>query len=231
MLIWIAYKVILVSNHFFCHFMAHQQQLEDFNAFGYNPRGWVANIAGLMFGENWHPNQHDIPCYNGPQVASPQYGPPADYQCPYLPNSFVLHLPHDGYLGALQYQQHSPLGPLWLKGPSRRIITYVASDKSMLLQAMYMTSVDSNFNLTEWWNIAEGEKLSKPFDVGEELVAGFAACSRDGECLISYIGPQIKQGYRGKLVQSFMPGPMNISKKHHNSITKLKSTLRHSNCA
>ncbi len=42
----------------------------------------------------------------------------------------------------------------------------------MLLQATYTTSVDSNFNLTEWWNIAEGEKLSKPFDVGEELVAG-----------------------------------------------------------
>jgi len=50
--------------------------------------------------------------------------------------------------------------------------TYVASDESMLLQATYTTSVDSNFNLTEWWNIAEGEKLSKPFDVGEELVAG-----------------------------------------------------------
>ncbi len=50
--------------------------------------------------------------------------------------------------------------------------TYVVSDESMLFQATYMTSVNSNFNLTEWWNIAEGEKLSKPFDVGKELEAG-----------------------------------------------------------
>jgi hypothetical protein len=50
--------------------------------------------------------------------------------------------------------------------------TYVASDKSVLLQVTYKTSVNPNFNLTEWWKIPEGEKLSKPFDVGEELVAG-----------------------------------------------------------
>lgn len=34
-----------------------------------------------------------------------------------------------------------------------------------------MTSADPKFNITEWWKIAEGEKLSEPFDVGEELVA------------------------------------------------------------
>jgi hypothetical protein len=33
------------------HFMAHREHPEDFNAFGYDPRGQVANIVGLMFGE------------------------------------------------------------------------------------------------------------------------------------------------------------------------------------
>jgi hypothetical protein len=49
--------------------------------------------------------------------------------------------------------------------------TYAAPSDS-LLQAGRKTSVDSNFNFTEWWIIVDGEKLSKPFDVGEELVAG-----------------------------------------------------------
>jgi hypothetical protein len=31
--------------------------------------------------------------------------------------------------------------------------------------------VDPKFNITEWWKIAEGEKLSELFDVGEKLVA------------------------------------------------------------
>jgi hypothetical protein len=50
--------------------------------------------------------------------------------------------------------------------------TYAASDDSLRLQATYKASADAKFNLTEWWKIAEGEKLSKSFDVGEELVAG-----------------------------------------------------------
>ena len=50
--------------------------------------------------------------------------------------------------------------------------TYAAPNESLLLQAGYETSVDPKFNLTEWWKIAEGERLSKAFDVGEELVAG-----------------------------------------------------------
>lgn len=97
--------------------MAQREQPESFNAFGYDPRGRVANMAGLMFGENWRPDQQHIPRFNGPQVAPPRYGPPADYQRPYLPNNFAPRLPHDGYLGALQYQQregpwaHYPLPP------------------------------------------------------------------------------------------------------------------------
>jgi hypothetical protein len=30
--------------------MAHREHPEDFNTFGYNPRGQVANIIGFMFG-------------------------------------------------------------------------------------------------------------------------------------------------------------------------------------
>jgi len=45
-------------------------------------------------------------------------------------------------------------------------------EESLLLQAGCQTSVDPNFNFTEWWNFSEAEKLSKPFDVGEELVVG-----------------------------------------------------------
>jgi len=43
---------------------------------------------------------------------------------------------------------------------------------SLPLQGGFDISVDIKFNLTEWWKIPEGEKLTKPFDVGEELVAG-----------------------------------------------------------
>jgi len=49
--------------------------------------------------------------------------------------------------------------------------TYAAPDGSLLLQAGSRTSVDLQFNLTEWWEIAEGAKLSKPFDICEELAA------------------------------------------------------------
>ena len=50
--------------------------------------------------------------------------------------------------------------------------TYAEPDESLLLQARTKASIGPKFNLTEWWKLAEGENLSKPFDVGEELVAG-----------------------------------------------------------
>jgi hypothetical protein len=50
--------------------------------------------------------------------------------------------------------------------------TYAAPDGRLLLQAASRASVDAEFNLTEWWKIAEGAKLDKTFDVGEELVEG-----------------------------------------------------------
>lgn len=50
--------------------------------------------------------------------------------------------------------------------------TYEAPNVNLLLQAASETSIDPRFGLTEWWRMAEGQKLSKPFDVGDELVAG-----------------------------------------------------------
>ena len=49
---------------------------------------------------------------------------------------------------------------------------YTVPDRSLPLQGMSKTSVDTKFNLTEWWKIPEGESLNKSFDVGEELAAG-----------------------------------------------------------
>ncbi|PPR00339.1 hypothetical protein CVT24_004360 [Panaeolus cyanescens] len=93
--------------------MAHRHRPEDFNAFGYDPRGRIANAAALLFGENWRPDP-DVPRYQGPEVAAPRFGPPAPYQLPYLPENFVAQQPHNGYLGALQYQQRQ--GP-WVNYP------------------------------------------------------------------------------------------------------------------
>jgi hypothetical protein len=50
--------------------------------------------------------------------------------------------------------------------------TYVARDESLLLQTAHNASVNPDFNLTEWWRIARGEKLSRLFNGGDELVAG-----------------------------------------------------------
>lgn len=50
--------------------------------------------------------------------------------------------------------------------------TYEAPDVNLLLQPASATSIDPKFGLTEWWKMEEGQKLSKPFDVGDELVAG-----------------------------------------------------------
>jgi hypothetical protein len=56
--------------------MAHREHPEDFNTFGYDPRGRVSNIAGLMFGENWCPDQQHIPRYktsNPLRIRGPLY--------------------------------------------------------------------------------------------------------------------------------------------------------------
>lgn len=50
--------------------------------------------------------------------------------------------------------------------------TYVEPPESLVLRAGYKASVGLEFNLTEWWKFDAGRTLSKPFDVGEELVSG-----------------------------------------------------------
>ena len=49
--------------------------------------------------------------------------------------------------------------------------TYAAPDESLLLQSGSEKPFEWKFNFTEWWKFEESEKLSAPFDVGEELVA------------------------------------------------------------
>jgi hypothetical protein len=50
--------------------------------------------------------------------------------------------------------------------------TYAAPEESLLLQTWSMTRISEgpNFHLPKWWEIPEGEKMSKPFNVGEQLV-------------------------------------------------------------
>jgi len=64
----------------------------------------------------------------------------------------------------------------------------MAPNKGLLLQARYKTLVDSKFNFIEWWKFAEGEKLSKLFDIGEELIAGLLHALKMVSAL-SYYGP------------------------------------------
>jgi hypothetical protein len=92
-----------------------QHAPEDYNAFGYDPRGRMANAAALLFGENWRPDPVGIPQYNGPQAhgVAPRYGPAAPNQQAHLPPGFTPNLPHNGYLGALQHQRQQ--GP-WAAG-------------------------------------------------------------------------------------------------------------------
>jgi len=80
-------------------------------------------------------------------------------------------------IGLLESSGASPSVPAPVRIAFRRFSdiknpgTYATHDES-LLQAVNKISIDPKFNLTKWWEIAEGEKLSNPFDVGEELVAG-----------------------------------------------------------
>ena len=49
--------------------------------------------------------------------------------------------------------------------------TYAAPEED-LLQARCKTPADTEFNFTEWWDVEKCEEFGKPFDVGDELVAG-----------------------------------------------------------
>ncbi|THU85208.1 hypothetical protein K435DRAFT_869535 [Dendrothele bispora CBS 962.96] len=75
---------------------------EDYNAFGYDPRGTIANSAALLFGANWRPDPENVPpppSFNMP--GPPRYGPPAGFQLGYLPGNFAPGAPSTGYLAAV----------------------------------------------------------------------------------------------------------------------------------
>jgi hypothetical protein len=93
--------------------------------------------------------------------------------------------------------------------------TYAAPDENLLLQAGCKTSVDSKFNFTEWWKFAEGEKLSKPFDIGEELAAGLLRALEIVSAL-SYYGP------------SNRPGPQRLAgaELHAKTLNNFKEAMR-----
>ncbi|KAL1712320.1 hypothetical protein EV715DRAFT_267981 [Schizophyllum commune] len=72
----------------------------DYNAFGFDPTGRVASTCGLMFGSAWRPDPNSIP-RSSSHPAPPRFGPPADYQAPYLPRDFQPQAPPNSYLHAV----------------------------------------------------------------------------------------------------------------------------------
>lgn len=64
--------------------------------------------------------------------------------------------------------------------------TFRAPEGSLLLLAGREASVDHKFNFTEWWKTEEGENLSKPFDIGEELILELL-CALEMVSTLSYL--------------------------------------------
>ena len=61
----------------------------DYNAFGYDPDGRLANLAAYFFGPAWVPTNNDhLPSFQGVVGAPPRYGPPAPQQAGWLPAAF-----------------------------------------------------------------------------------------------------------------------------------------------
>ena len=102
----------------------------DFNAFGYDPEGFLAHLAAHTYGRHW------VPSYNVQQFVGrpepPRYGAPAPFQFACLPANFRARTP------PLYYG--TPCPP-YLSGPrifnrhqwdalrcSRRIVRFVASE-------------------------------------------------------------------------------------------------------
>lgn len=50
--------------------------------------------------------------------------------------------------------------------------TYTTPDGSRQLPGEVQESTISQFNFTEWWKIGEGETMSEPFNVRDEVVVG-----------------------------------------------------------
>lgn len=67
----------------------------DFNAFGYDPYGFIAHVTGHFYGPHWRPN-HPVQQFIG-RIKPPRYGPPAAYQVPFLPPGFQPRTPPQFY--------------------------------------------------------------------------------------------------------------------------------------
>lgn len=68
----------------------------NYNAFGYDPNGFIAWIAAFFYGK-WVPSC-PAQIFGGPPEP-PRYGPPAEYQLSSLPEGFVPNAPpsYHGY--------------------------------------------------------------------------------------------------------------------------------------
>jgi hypothetical protein len=66
----------------------------DYNAFGYDAEECIAMVAAYFYGPAWQPvHSHGIPWPTSRAIGPPQYGPPASWQIPSLPDNFMAHLP------------------------------------------------------------------------------------------------------------------------------------------
>jgi hypothetical protein len=63
----------------------------NYNAFGRDPNGLIAYLAGICFGPRWVP-PYTVQQFVG-RLEPPRYGPPAPYQIPCLPEGFIPRSP------------------------------------------------------------------------------------------------------------------------------------------
>jgi hypothetical protein len=80
-----------------------------------------------------------------------------------------------------------------------------AHDEIVLLHDWCDAGLEPTFNFTEWWTIAEGEKLSRPFNVGDELVGELLRVLEKVNCFTFIYAPYSTR-YRGWRAQSFVLG-------------------------
>jgi hypothetical protein len=67
----------------------------DYNAFGFDPDGFVAHVSAIFYGPQWRPT-HVVQQFVG-IIQPPRYGPPASYQVPLLPPGFQPRTPPEYY--------------------------------------------------------------------------------------------------------------------------------------
>src|SRR6266478_7759109 len=75
--------------------MTRSTRCADYNAFGYDPYGFNAHVAALMYGPQWKPT-YTVQQFVG-RIEPPRYGPPAPFQVPFLPLAFQPRKPPQYY--------------------------------------------------------------------------------------------------------------------------------------